>query len=247
MPCRLFIPRDALEAVPSVRELVLHVEEAQARSWQVMLRSLIGCLAQYFSSLACSVVQVQNHIGQSIHIELVVLLGKFDTPTADCALELEREIALVEEVELKQTSVVLSARCGYGLSGRVLDDYTRIIGQHLITILHVVIIATGGRRIDQARVYASSTAQEGQAAMNTCVRPDDTGDTQRHILDTAHIVARVFAVEHPFGDVDLAATGGFEAQELAREMETQGEVLHQFILAHVFVKVSFLHLTQREL
>ena len=60
-------------------------------------------------------------------------------------------------------------------------------------------------------------------------------------------MARVVEVKHPFGDLDLAAAGRFEAQELQREVQAQGEMLRQFVLAHVLVEVRLLHLSQREL
>ena len=65
---------------------------------------------EHIAAFARRVVQAEDHVGQRVHVEEVVLARQLDAPAADRAQELERQIALVAEIELEQAAVVLPAR-----------------------------------------------------------------------------------------------------------------------------------------
>ena len=245
---RRFLPiKAALEAMPGIREFVPDVEVAQTCAGKMTLGNLVGGPAQNFPALTRRVVQMQNQVGHAIDIELIVLLRKLDADPADSAHELEWQVPFVAEVEFEQTRVVLTTRCRDGLCCGILGNNAWVIVHWSVAVVEIIVVAALDERIAQARVNPRHAAQEGQAAMHTGIGADDARNGQRHISDTTHVVAGVVEIEHPFGDFDLTATSFFEKQELTWKMQAQREVLGQFILAHVFVEVSLLHMAQREL
>ena len=82
--------------------------------------------------------------------------------------------------------------------------------------------------------------------MHAGVGTGDARNRQRHVLDPAHVLARIIEVEHPFRDLDLAAARFLEPQKCHREVQAQREVLGQLVFANVFVQIRLLHVAQRK-
>ena len=104
-----------------------------------------------------------------------------------------------------------------------------------------------GRRTRQRRVHAHLAAEQREATVDAGVRARHRGDRQHHVLDAAHVLARVVEVEQPFRDLDLARAGRFQLEELQREVQPQRDVLVQLVLTDVRVEVRLLHRPQRQL
>jgi hypothetical protein len=72
----------------------------------------------------------------------------------------------------------------------------------------------------------------------------DARDRQRHILDAAHVLARIIEVEHPFRKPDLAPARFFDVQKLHGEVIPGREMLRQLVFPDVFVQIRFLHVAE---
>jgi hypothetical protein len=68
--------------LPGIRELVSNIEERPAVTY-VTLRYLVSSASEHLASLACCIVEVQDHVAQGVHIEEVVLRWEFDAPATD--------------------------------------------------------------------------------------------------------------------------------------------------------------------
>src|SRR6266702_2591841 len=126
--------------MPCFRKLVPDIEETYACIRQILLCAFVSSLAQILSTLASREVQVQNQVTERLHVEMVVLKGKFYTPAADGPRKLKRQIAFIAEIEFKHSGIVLSARGCDGFGGSVHGNYAAVVGQRLIAVLAALIL-----------------------------------------------------------------------------------------------------------
>jgi hypothetical protein len=78
--------------------------------------------------------------------------------------------------------------------------------------------------------------------MYTHIRARRTWKSEGHILYATHALAWVVEIEHPFRNVNLAPPSGLELKESQRELQSQGKVRCELVLAAVGLEVQALHL-----
>src|SRR6185295_8306323 len=108
--------RGPQEALPFGRELVAYAERSHqtlctARLHEVVqfrLELACGLLSEKIAAFARGVSHVQDDVGNRVVVERLELRRQLDPPRADCALSLEGQVALVPEVRLEETAVVLA-------------------------------------------------------------------------------------------------------------------------------------------
>src|SRR5436853_803581 len=241
----------ASESTPRFRELALHIQEANARTRQVLLRTFVGSFAQNLPTLASREVQVQNQVTNRLHIELVILQGKLDPPAAYGARELKRQIAFIAEIELKHPGVILPARGCDGFGGSVHGDDAAVIGHRLIAVLTALVLTALVTayvwRASETGIHTGLAAQHRQATVHAGVWSGHTRNRHSNVLDPTHVLAGVVEVEHPFGDFDLTVTSGSQLQERRRKVQAQRKVFGKFILTDILVIVGLFHVAYSEL
>src|SRR5437660_12875868 len=104
---RFFPMETALEAVPGIGELMLHIKVAHACAGKTLLGDLVGSSAQNLAPFTRRIIQMQDHVCDAVNIKLIVFLRQFNAPATDCAHELEWQVPLVPEIEFEQARVVL--------------------------------------------------------------------------------------------------------------------------------------------
>src|SRR5207244_2258534 len=107
-------------------------------------------------------------------VEAVVLAGELDPPAADRSGALERQVALVAEVELEEPAVLPP---GAG------DDRLRA-SEVLVEVRRVRVVGRGRLRADLAE-------RLGERAVDVRVGARDARNRDRGRLDAPHVVAGV--------------------------------------------------------
>src|SRR5262249_1468534 len=92
-----------LETLPRVREILSPVEEAQPGGRQQAGRRRPARLAERRSAFASCVAQLEDQVAHRVDVECVRLDRQLNPPATDRAGVLERQIALVTEIELEQS------------------------------------------------------------------------------------------------------------------------------------------------
>src|SRR6185503_37433 len=161
----------------------------------------------------------------------------------------ERQIALVAEIELEQSRVVLSRGRGNRFRRAVSLDDTRILLDGLVTQTLTAttraLARTAVLDVEQCGFDAGRAAQQRQLAVNPRERSRDRRDRQAHGLDAAQVVPRVLTIEAPFRNLDLAPAGRFQFQEREREVQPERQARDELVLAPVLIEVRLFHRAER--
>src|ERR1043165_1311088 len=189
--------------MPLGREFMLHPEHARQRlGWQGVDildevfdvgGGVVFAEAAVFSSRES---KMKDHVSNRRVIKLPeVFVGcQLKRPTANYSGALERQVALVPEIELKQSRVILSCAGGDGGGWNIVSEKTIIIDPHALIIFMLVITRAVHRRIN-----ADAIAQQAQRAVDDRIRPDHRRNRKADRFDPSEIVALVIEIENFFG------------------------------------------------
>ncbi len=83
--------------------------------------------------------------------------------------------------------------------------------------------------------------------MHASIRAGNAWNGERDVPDATHILTGIVKIKHPLGDLDLATAGCLQTQKLQWEVQAQGAMFRQFVLANVLIEVPLLHLALRQL
>ena len=108
-------------AVPCLAEVVVQARTA-ARRFSGSCEDLVGQVLDRRRSqmpgLARRVAQVQHDVGDRLEVELRQVVGQLEPPRADGTGALERQVAVVPQVDLEQAAVVLRAARDHSTGSR---------------------------------------------------------------------------------------------------------------------------------
>src|SRR5262249_10776136 len=110
--------RRAKETIPLIRKLVPTAEKSHERRRRTivtlvrLLEGVPGGVTEDVATLACSVLEMQDDVGERVGIEGIVFPGQVDPPPGYGPGTFEGQVALVPEVELKHSAVVLAMAGG---------------------------------------------------------------------------------------------------------------------------------------
>ncbi len=123
---------------------------------------------------------MNDNVGDSVVIKLPEVLRQLNMPCANSAGTLEGKITLVAEVELEESTVILTTARGNGL------DSAQIVIEAIVVEISRPGILRAGRRF-----FTHAVALQGESSTHAGIGASNAGDCETDRFDPAEIVARV--------------------------------------------------------
>src|SRR6056297_1777622 len=140
--------------------------------------------AQQIPALMRGVLHVKDKIAQGVDVEPVRFRGEFDAQSTGRSLVLERQVTQVVEIQGEQTGVTLSRRCRDGFGGAMKADDARVVGQGIVAGVAACVVAAAMIGRKDLGVDPDTRPEQRYLAMNTLIRSDDAGESDRQAADT---------------------------------------------------------------